>query len=239
MRRGFTLIELLVVIAIIAILAAILFPVFAKAREKARQASCTSNLKQIGLSIIMYRNDYDERNPQYYRGPGNGNQVDSWVNGAPAPGPTGRYSWATAIQPYCKNVQMFVCPSWPPQNNRSGCASHGPWRWLSYGINIAYCDNYNGRWTNQIDSNVTNSNCIMISDGCGRYYNCVGREHGSCVGGNPRWTNPPNLNQQILPNQGAERHRHNEGINHAHYDGHAKWTKAARIRDYLPSAPSS
>ncbi|PIY51745.1 MAG: hypothetical protein COZ06_04120, partial [Armatimonadetes bacterium CG_4_10_14_3_um_filter_66_18] len=59
-RRGFTLIELLVVIAIIAILAAILFPVFAKAREKARQTACLSNLKQLGLSIIMYANDYDE-----------------------------------------------------------------------------------------------------------------------------------------------------------------------------------
>jgi len=68
-RRGFTLIELLVVIAIIAILAAILFPVFAKAREKARQASCQSNLKQLALSAVMYRTDYDERNLQYYRGP--------------------------------------------------------------------------------------------------------------------------------------------------------------------------
>ncbi|MDW8052685.1 MAG: prepilin-type N-terminal cleavage/methylation domain-containing protein, partial [Armatimonadota bacterium] len=60
-RKGFTLIELLVVIAIIAILAAILFPVFAQAREKARQTMCTSNMKQIGLAIVMYLNDYDEK----------------------------------------------------------------------------------------------------------------------------------------------------------------------------------
>ena len=61
MRKGFTLIELLVVIAIIAILAAILFPVFAKAREKARQTSCLSNVKQIALGMLMYAQDYDER----------------------------------------------------------------------------------------------------------------------------------------------------------------------------------
>src|SRR6201984_300402 len=62
-RRGFTLIELLVVIAIIAILAAILFPVFAKAREKARQTSCLSNIKQVGLALTMYVQDYDELTP--------------------------------------------------------------------------------------------------------------------------------------------------------------------------------
>ncbi|MFA4044255.1 MAG: hypothetical protein HZRFUVUK_001041, partial [Candidatus Fervidibacterota bacterium] len=70
MHRGFTLIELLVVIAIIAILAAILFPVFARAREKARQASCQSNLKQIGLAIFQYAQDYDERLPLAWYGPG-------------------------------------------------------------------------------------------------------------------------------------------------------------------------
>ena len=64
-RRGFTLIELLVVIAIIAILAAILFPVFAKAREKARQTSCLSNVKQLGLGLMMYAQDYDEKLPSY------------------------------------------------------------------------------------------------------------------------------------------------------------------------------
>ena len=67
MKRGFTLIELLVVIAIIAILAAILFPVFARAREKARQASCTSNQKQIALGILMYAQDYDEAFPGFYQ----------------------------------------------------------------------------------------------------------------------------------------------------------------------------
>ena len=99
-RRGFTLIELLVVIAIIAILAAILFPVFARAREKARQASCQSNLKQLALAAHMYAQDYDE----------------TWLisdpNSAPTTPPdTNRNFWRFALQPYIRNWQIFVCPS--------------------------------------------------------------------------------------------------------------------------------
>ena len=85
-RRGFTLIELLVVIAIIAILAAILFPVFARAREKARQITCASNLKQMGLAFFMYNQDYDETfvtNPE----------------------------WKTKVQPYIKTFAINYCPS--------------------------------------------------------------------------------------------------------------------------------
>ena len=95
-RSAFTLIELLVVIAIIAILAAILFPVFAKAREKARQASCMSNEKQIGLGILQYVQDYDELYPS--GGPG---AVAAGVPGA---------GWAGAISAYVKAPQLFKCP---------------------------------------------------------------------------------------------------------------------------------
>ena len=78
-RRGFTLIELLVVIAIIAILAAILFPVFAKAREKARQSSCQSNLKQLGLAFAQYHQDYDETMPGLYWNTGDDTrQIPGW-----------------------------------------------------------------------------------------------------------------------------------------------------------------
>jgi prepilin-type N-terminal cleavage/methylation domain-containing protein/prepilin-type processing-associated H-X9-DG protein len=102
-RQGFTLIELLVVIAIIAILAAILFPVFAQAREKARQSACLSNMKQVGLALNMYTQDYDETLP-----PGRGTDVvDFGEPKAPA-------NYLGSIIPYTKNRSIFVCPTGLP-----------------------------------------------------------------------------------------------------------------------------
>ena len=96
-RKGFTLIELLVVIAIIAILAAILFPAFAKAREAARRSSCSSNMKQIGISMMQYAQEYDEKN------------VTSGIHYSSMP--TVASSWPTLLQPYLKSRQLFICPS--------------------------------------------------------------------------------------------------------------------------------
>jgi prepilin-type N-terminal cleavage/methylation domain-containing protein/prepilin-type processing-associated H-X9-DG protein len=96
-HKAFTLIELLVVIAIIAILASILFPVFARARENARRSSCQSNLKQIGLAVMQYSGDYDEKLPPT-------SFLKDWT-------PTYAEPWQSLVQPYVKSVQLFKCPS--------------------------------------------------------------------------------------------------------------------------------
>ncbi len=114
-RKGFTLIELLVVIAIIAILAAILFPVFARARENARKANCLSNLKQIGSAAMMYAQDYDEVTvPAYF-----------YENGSACP--ANLTGWWKLLESYTKNEQVKVCPS-----GHHTCVWGVP---ISYGVN--------------------------------------------------------------------------------------------------------
>jgi len=129
-RRGFTLIELLVVIAIIAILAAILFPVFAKVREKARQTSCLSNTKQIGIALFQYTQDADEAQPCGWFG------FQGWQASDPA---ANKYKWMDAIQPYVKSVQVFNCPDdsankYTYYKDLTGAGT----AYGSYGINISY-----------------------------------------------------------------------------------------------------
>ncbi|WP_309708539.1 DUF1559 domain-containing protein [Armatimonas sp.] len=119
-RSGFTLIELLVVIAIIAILSAILFPVFAQAREKARSISCLSNMKQLGTAFMMYTQDYDETFPI-------GVQED-WNNG-----------WPTTVQPYVKSLGVFRCPD-------DGDLTQPDWTAGWAGVPISYATNGYQNW---------------------------------------------------------------------------------------------
>ena len=120
-RKGFTLIELLVVIAIIAILAAILFPVFAKAREKARQTACLSNLKQLSLSFMMYTQDYDDTFPANEEG-------DYWC-----------YMLIEKIEPYIKNKKIQICPS-DPSPKDAGFTMPTDGVFVSYDYNVLLGD---------------------------------------------------------------------------------------------------
>lgn len=122
--RGFTLVELLVVIAIIGILAAILFPVFARARENARRTSCLSNLKQISLGYMMYIQDYDERFPANFAYPG----------GAPY------LSYFAAVTSYLKSKQVWYCPSHSSDVTLGSNGAWGPWQTTDRSVH--YYQNY-------------------------------------------------------------------------------------------------
>ncbi len=196
MRKGFTLIELLVVIAIIAILAAILFPVFARAREKARQTSCLSNMKQIGLAWHMYAQDYDERCcPAWIAWVKWPDDVSSWNDGA---------NWPYLLQPYVTNTQVFNCPSAPSDARRWEGARRYTSGGCSYGQNpqLGYF-HYNG-------VNMTEPKLLAEIKTPAEVP--VHGDNGNT--GNPFWwhTNP-----SYLPED-----RHNEQINTSFADGHAK-----------------
>jgi prepilin-type N-terminal cleavage/methylation domain-containing protein/prepilin-type processing-associated H-X9-DG protein len=138
-RKGFTLIELLVVIAIIAILAAILFPVFAQAREKARQASCLSNIKQLGLALNMYAQDNDERFPRAMACMGGSMDVDhggpitcAWYDDAEPPWNS---NWVLTTTPYIKSLPVFGCPDDGLAMKPTDPNLDFPGVFLSFGIN--------------------------------------------------------------------------------------------------------
>jgi len=196
MRRGFTLIELLVVIAIIAILAAILFPVFARAREKARQASCQSNLKQIALAAIMYSNDYDE----------------IWAPMSMG-SPIGPEWTAVLLQPYIKNLQIFDCPSFASAGPRScGCGPQGL-RYMSYGFNCGWTaggrmPNWFGPMGQKLTAIEAPAEELFAGDS-----GCVNIGPGSAYASTQGTT---------CPGWDA---RHNEMVNLAFADGHVKSLK--------------
>ena len=213
MRRGFTLIELLVVIAIIAILAAILFPVFARAREKARQASCQSNHKNIALAAIMYGSDYDEKPiPMWCYGVGHGDTV------------RGRLWWNYIIQPYMKNYQVLECPSidstWFHYGASTGAPEVGCHRGRT-GVGLNWHDYTSvrgdqGAWLWLKDSSIEHPpELVTFMD-------------SDCVVGGPRFPGDIPLYQQDISWPDG-RQRHNEMANYAFYDGHVKTMKCGAL----------
>lgn len=143
MKRAFTLIELLVVIAIIAILAAILFPVFAQAKESPKKTVCLSNSRQMGVGVYLYLNDNDDTLPManYANNPGNQPSAFSYLAGGA--GGYAALNWADLIQPYTKNYQLFHCPddqSGPLMNGETAVPGYP----LSYALNFYIYRNPNG-----------------------------------------------------------------------------------------------
>ena len=216
-KTAFTLIELLVVIAIIAILAAILFPVFARARENARRSSCQSNLKQMGLGMLQYVQDYDETYPPVSIN--NGLPVTSYSSSVP-------FAWSDALQPYIKSTQLYQCPS---DETEQGTL-----------VSNDYTDYFYNALVSNTNSAVFSetSRTVLIGEansGSARI------TLNGCQGGGP--TSPNNTTNTggvrtcgtgsfagLLENNGggtsakiAKVDRHLEGGNWAFADGHVKW----------------
>jgi prepilin-type N-terminal cleavage/methylation domain-containing protein/prepilin-type processing-associated H-X9-DG protein len=201
-RRGFTLIELLVVIAIIAILAAILFPVFARAREKARQTSCLTNMKQIALSTDMYLQDYDSCYP-----------MNIYLSGALV------VTFYHVLQPYMKNAQIMQCPSEAQRMSAAEIQGILP---VPLAAGLSYFG-YNGNYSLFEDgpSNpLTGANDSVVSQA-----ELVRPAETFCMGDGEIELSPNLFNSPVL---GA----HNSGFNVAFADGHAKWQKCIQDTSY-------
>ena len=207
-KKGFTLIELLVVIAIIAILAAILFPVFARAREKARQSNCLSNTKQLMTGILMYAQDYDETMPRVSI------TVASWVMPAGGINTSGIMPWNCSILPYIKNVQIFNCPSvslgW--DGGPIDDATDHDCDAISYGYNrnvgIAIAGGSGTGVALAKFNFVSETMCLADKGDAGIYF-----IETSAVDGR----------------SDIALDRHNEGANVGFTDGHGKWYKGSNI----------
>ncbi|MBI5834527.1 MAG: DUF1559 domain-containing protein [Armatimonadetes bacterium] len=207
-RKAFTLIELLVVIAIIAILAAILFPVFAKAREKARTSSCSSNVKQISLGILQYAQDYDELLPK--------NNGTRWYN---------------AVDAYIKSTQVMVCPS---KNQYRGYATNYNlinWDWGRALADITdtagtsmVCDA--AQCSAGVTAAVSPQDFVNFETGASDWQYTM-----------PTWWDGTNTYYTATGGNETRRPvaRHMEGLNVGFVDGHVKWMRADAFVGPLPT----
>ena len=265
-RKGFTLIELLVVIAVIAILAAILFPVFARARENARRSSCQSNLKQIGLGIMQYTQDYDEQMPIVVSQVTDTTLASS-IGYATQNGDAGRWGWAQITQPYLKSTQILACPS-NSQARKKNWVGYGMNKYLgwqdnpvanAYGHNpnkeaecaggienaagVPYCGDKPYKLSG-IDSvagkvMVTEfANVFTLSDGS---ENLFRRQYGHQIPGasDPREFNQPAGDYEVsYPGLKLTSH-HLETTNILFCDGHVKAVRVTTGSEWLPTASAS
>lgn len=236
--KGFTLIELLVVIAIISILAAILFPVFARARENARRASCQSNLKQIVLGIKQYIQDYDERFPRY----------DYVIVSTIDSSQSMDVGWAEIIQPYVKSTQILQCPSQKQGSNTTQYATGYTYGYSDYFYNSNLGPS-SGTLTKS-EAQVNNPTVVLLNGdaGAGRatnYANCY--DESSCgaphdggnyaPGGTSSFGGYPE-GATIAESVNTVMNRHLEGANYSFVDGHVKWYKRSAI-SYADPATSN
>jgi prepilin-type N-terminal cleavage/methylation domain-containing protein/prepilin-type processing-associated H-X9-DG protein len=207
--NGFTLIELLVVIAIIAILAAILFPVFAHARAKARQTACLSNMKQLGTGLMMYAQDYDETLP-----------LNDYIGNGLAPlagwrDPRAGDSWCSGIYPYVKSIQIYACPE-AVEYLDPGVPWRSPEK-IEDGV-VSYLMNYATRGR-PLAAVPAPADVIFLHEGDRRWRVCHCRPE------------PERLTSQfyIEINRDFYDTRHNDGSTLLFCDGHAKWRKKASL----------
>jgi prepilin-type N-terminal cleavage/methylation domain-containing protein/prepilin-type processing-associated H-X9-DG protein len=222
-RQGFTLIELLVVIAIIAILAAILFPVFARARENARRSSCQSNLKQIALGITQYIQDSDELYPRAL--------VDTDGTGTQSSGDTG---WSTLIQPYLKSDQLLQCPS---EKNKVAANAQTD-GWTDYYINVYITQNTTATiGITQAPRKITSvefpAQTVMLGDG-GKDAALSSRDwyyFPQSAGCNTT------VNLALISRFAGNIHL--DGANYAFADGHVKWFKGTTQDGMCNTTPTA